>query len=922
MKWSCCTGNSSTSTTRTVIRKTPIIITKVNGISVRTLVDSGCTTSMIRRKRAKGESMGKRVTKVMAFDGSVIECSEEEVMTVNYNNINIRLKIIATENLLSGVDFILGMDGIEEMGGVSIKNNKVKFGKEEEHCVMVIEKKPVLKIKDRDFEARFDGEKWLVRWKWKNEIPELKNRVKHYRCMENEKIKKGAEEEIERWICEGILTKVKSREKGFLPLMAIEQPTKNKIRPVIDFRELNSYIECNTGDEVDVCDETLRKWRKKSRKLKLVDLKSAYLQLHVEEDLRKFQLVSFKGETYQLTRVGFGLNSAPRIMCKILKEVLSRDEEIRRGTSSYIDDIIVDEEIVTAEKVIEHLKKFGLSTKEPEDIKNGRILGLSVEQDKTGKLSFKRGNEIVGETEKMTRRELFSLCGKLVGHYPIAGWLRTSCSFIKRISEGVGWEDYIGDRARSYIEEVIRLVKEDDPVRGRWDVGNSQRGRIWCDSSSLALGVVLEIEGEVVEDASWMRSEGDVGHINVSELEAVLKGINLAIKWGLKEVEILTDSRTVENWLKLTITKRSRIRTKGSAEMLIKRRLGIFSELIKEFGLNVDVNYVQSERNKADVLTRVKRAWLKDEVKQHTDKQKKEDEYKEIATRIKEVHEKNHFGVERTLFLARKSIYGVERSMVERCVKNCVRCQSIDPAPIRHEGGALEVLKNWRRLAMDVTHVMGKPYLSIVDCGPSRYAIWKELNRENAESISKELEELFCERGPVKEILTDNGTVFKSEKFKSLCEEWGVKIEYRAAYRPAGNGIAERMHRTIKRTIERSRISPIRAVYFYNITPKEGQKENTVPMRGIFAYEDEENDERAKKEQDEENVHYKFRTGEEVWVKPGIGNCTDHWRKKKITRILSKNKVEVDGMARHVLDVRKVGTDDHEIMGACNDEAQ
>lgn len=99
------------------------------------------------------------------------------------------------------------------------------------------------------------------------------------------------------------------------------------------------------------------------------------------------------------------------------------------------------------------------------------------------------------------------------------------------------------------IEEVISRVCKEDPVRGHWRVANVNMGRVWCDASSLALGVVLEIADVVVEDAAWLRKSDDVGHINVAELEAVLKGVNLAVKWGLKSLQVMTDSLTVVGWL-------------------------------------------------------------------------------------------------------------------------------------------------------------------------------------------------------------------------------------------------------------------------------------------------------------------------------------------------------------------------------------
>ena len=71
---------------------------------------------------------------------------------------------------------------------------------------------------------------------------------------------------------------------------------------------------------------------------------------------------------------------------------------------------------------------------------------------------------------------------------------------------------------------------------------------MWCDVSKLALGVVLEVDGLCVEDAAWMRKKDDHRHINVAELNAVLKGVNMAIGWGYHSFALYTDSATVRNW--------------------------------------------------------------------------------------------------------------------------------------------------------------------------------------------------------------------------------------------------------------------------------------------------------------------------------------------------------------------------------------
>ena len=184
-------------------------------------------------------------------------------------------------------------------------------------------------------------------------------------------------------------------EGGILPLMAVEQKTKGKVGPVLDFRELNEFVECHTGDNVaDVCGDVLREWRQMEGEIALVDLKSAYLQVRVAKELWQYQLVRYKGETYCLTSLGFGLSSAPRIMARILKYVLAKLDTIQASTKSYVDVILVKTSQVPAETLRAHLNRFGLVTNSPEQLDGGTTLGLKVLKNGRGELVFTRGNEV------------------------------------------------------------------------------------------------------------------------------------------------------------------------------------------------------------------------------------------------------------------------------------------------------------------------------------------------------------------------------------------------------------------------------------------------------------------------------------------------------------------------------------------------
>ena len=161
---------------------------------------------------------------------------------------------------------------------------------------------------------------------------------------------------------------------------------------------------------------------------------------------------------------------------------------------------------------------------------------------------FGRGNKIPEVTDGLTKQELFSVCWKLIGHYPIVGWLQTACSFIKRETSTDWWEDKIDQVVLRMMQKVIAEVRK-DLVKGEWNIRKSQKGVIWCDASSLALEAFLEI-GVTAEDAAWLWKMDDSAHINVAELNVTTKDINLALKWGLQVVEIRMNSATVASWIK------------------------------------------------------------------------------------------------------------------------------------------------------------------------------------------------------------------------------------------------------------------------------------------------------------------------------------------------------------------------------------
>ena len=122
-------------------------------------------------------------------------------------------------------------------------------------------------------------------------------------------------------------------------------------------------------------------------------------------------------------------------------------------------------------------------------------------------LKMSRGSPIdqleVGDG--LTKRQLFSLCGRLTGHYPIAGWLRPCCSYLKRLGSDGSWDTPVDEATRKLAVELLERVKKMDPVTGWWHVDATKEATVWADASSIALGIALVVGGNSVEDATWLR---------------------------------------------------------------------------------------------------------------------------------------------------------------------------------------------------------------------------------------------------------------------------------------------------------------------------------------------------------------------------------------------------------------------------------
>ncbi|KAF4708308.1 hypothetical protein FOZ63_027969, partial [Perkinsus olseni] len=263
-----------------------------------------------------------------------------------------------------------------------------------------------------------------------------------------------------------------------------------------------------------------------------------------------------------------------------------------KNVDNYVDDLYVYGPPALVDKVRHRFDQFHLPSKEPESLDSGGVLHWGRRPDISLELPA-----------RLTRRAIFSWTGRLTGHYPIC------------CSSTPGWDTLVPAYVERCARELAEKLKGDDPVKGIWAVNNttstSSPWRVYVDASATAIGVtLLTASGDSVEDACWLLPRNSRTHINVLELNSVIKGLNLAIAWDVKCLHLLVDSKTVYGWLSAMLSDERGIRAGGMYQILVQRRLCLIDDLISTCGLSVTVEWVPSSRNLADALTRAPSTWV------------------------------------------------------------------------------------------------------------------------------------------------------------------------------------------------------------------------------------------------------------------------------------------------------------------------
>ena len=133
------------------------------------------------------------------------------------------------------------------------------------------------------------------------------------------------------------------------------------------------------------------------------------------------------------------------------------------------------------------------------------------------------------------------------------------------------WQSW-GCLLQLYVAEMVAKIHEMDPVGGDWYM-NGYEMKVWADSNSVVMGESLEVNGNIIKDASWLCPAGDTKHMNLTWLDTVTKSVNMAYQWHMSLLLLITESACVHHWISNFLTNKACVNLKASGEMLVGNTL-------------------------------------------------------------------------------------------------------------------------------------------------------------------------------------------------------------------------------------------------------------------------------------------------------------------------------------------------------------
>ena len=175
---------------------------------------------------------------------------------------------------------------------------------------------------------------------------------------------------------------------------------------------------------------------------------------------------------------------------------------------------------------------------------------------------------------------------------------------------------------------------------------------------------------------------------------------------------------------------------------------------------------------------------------------------------MKTLIHQGHLGTEKCLNRARGSLFwpGMTRDLTNM-VLNCSTCldhrnKQRHETMISHDIPAFP----WEKVGVDLFDLYGNEYVIVVDYS-TKFVEVALLRNESSKCVIDNLKKIFSRHGIPKEVFSDNGSQFSSQKFRKFSSSWDFAHSTSSPEYPQSNGLVERHVQTVKQLMKKSKQS-------------------------------------------------------------------------------------------------------------------
>jgi hypothetical protein len=301
--------------------------------------------------------------------------------------------------------------------------------------------------------------------------------------------------QVDQMLEDGVLEISKS---PYLNPLTIVQKENKKIRICVDARRINEYIIPDRERSAPI-QELVQKFQG-AKYMSSLDLSSAFLQVKLHKESRKYTAFLFDSTVYQFKRVPYGFKNSLAAFVRALKTALG--SEVEGFVVFYVDDVIIhsksyDEHLIHLDYVIGRMTKAGFNLNASKcRFCQSEIKFLGHRIDKIGvSADQERIEAIMNYPAPRNAKQLRQLLGTCNFHSRfIVGYANYIAPLLPMLKQGTKWKwttelQAAFERLRASFASSIHLIHPHDELPYE----------IYTDASQLGISAVLMQKGEAGE---------------------------------------------------------------------------------------------------------------------------------------------------------------------------------------------------------------------------------------------------------------------------------------------------------------------------------------------------------------------------------------------------------------------------------------